>query len=113
VSVRPNRPVAARHQVLAVAPQAEVDVPAVADAGGVDLRGERRAEPCALPTARIVARTSTEVSAASPPGTRGHRQLELPGGVLGVELLDGDALRGQCREHVAAVVEASARRDIP
>jgi hypothetical protein len=40
-------PGAAGHEVRAVPPCTDVDVTAVADAGRVDLRGERRPEPVA------------------------------------------------------------------
>ena len=52
----------------------------------------------------MVCRTST-LSSAAPTGSRGgDRDLELPGGVLRVELLDGDPLPLERPDHLAAVV---------
>ncbi len=100
----PVAPVAPGHQVLPVAPDAEVHVAAVADAGGIDLGRERRAVAVPLP----------HRPQRHPHQDRGvgrlHRrlgrdgQLELRRGVLGMELLDDDPLRLQRLDHVAAVV---------
>ena len=80
-------------------------VAAVADAGRVDLRRERRPEPVAAARPRrIVARTSTEVSAACDRRLRGDRHLELSRRILRVQLLDPDPLRRKGFQQVAAVV---------
>ncbi len=59
--------------------------------------------PCAALTARIVSCTSTTVSAASTGSSGGERDLELALRVLGMDLFDRDALRGQRHEDRAQV----------
>ncbi len=109
----PVRRRTARHQVPTLAPQAEVHVAAVADAGGVHLRGVRRAEP--VPLADRPDRLAHEHGGVGGVhrGLGRHGELELPGGVLGVVLLDRDPLGRECGEHVARVVGGRAEPGQP
>ena len=105
--------VAAGHQVGVVAPDAEVDVPAVADTGGVDLRGERRAVPVPRPD-RADRRPHQHGGVGGVDrGPGRHRELELPGGVLGVVLLDGHPLAPNAVRTSREYAEASTQRDTP
>ncbi len=97
-------PVTARVQVDAVAPGGEVDVAAVADALPEDRRGEGHREavalrhrPDRLPHQHAAVGRRHRVE-------RGHRELELPGRVLGMELVDLHALPRERRQQIGGTV---------
>ena len=86
---------------------------AVADAGGVHLRGVRRAEP--VPLADRPDRLAHEHGGVGGVhrGLGRHGELELPGGVLGVVLLDRDPLGREGGDHLARVVGRRAEPGQP
>src|SRR3954464_465842 len=101
---QPEPALAPAHEVLAVPPDRQVHVPAVADPLGEHLGRERGPQP--VPRTHRLDRVPDQHA-----GVRcGDRvlgrdgQLQLPGRVLGVELVDRNALRRQRRQQVARVV---------
>jgi hypothetical protein len=100
----PVRALAAREQVHPVAPEAEVDMTPVADVAGDHDGGERRAHAVARGdrTDRL-ADQHRRVGGSHRIGRR-HRDLQLPHGVLGVELVHADPFVLERDDEVARVV---------
>ena len=103
----PYLPVPPLKMLRAVAPERQVHVPAVADALGLRPSARTtRAARCRTLRARIVSRTRTNVSAAPTGSSAATDTSYWPAAVLGVDLVDRDALALEGDEQVAQVVRA-------